>query len=68
MKKEIPMKGKPRSILFDREYKGSFTIAPYEMSLLKSSRISKTIPKREFKKISIVLQIKIKLLKKNTLS
>ena len=28
--KEISMKGKSRSILFDKDYSGSFTIAPYE--------------------------------------
>lgn len=28
--KEIPMKGVSRSVLFDKDYKGNFTIAPYE--------------------------------------
>ncbi len=28
--KEIPMKGNSRSILFDKDYNGNFTIAPYE--------------------------------------
>lgn len=33
--KEIPMKGKSRSILFDKEYNGSFTIAPYEPEFIE---------------------------------
>ncbi len=28
--KEIQMKGNSRSILFDKDYTGNFTIAPYE--------------------------------------
>ncbi|MDP4269263.1 MAG: beta-galactosidase [Bacteroidota bacterium] len=28
--KEIPMKGKSRSILFDKDYNGNFTVEPYE--------------------------------------
>lgn len=33
--KEIPIKVKSRSILFDKEYKGSFTIAPYEPEFIE---------------------------------
>jgi beta-galactosidase len=33
--KEIPMKGKSRSILFDKDYKGSFTIPPYEPEFIE---------------------------------
>ncbi|GET25003.1 beta-galactosidase [Prolixibacter sp. NT017] len=33
--KEIPMKGKSRSILFDKDYSGSFTIAPYEPEFIE---------------------------------
>ncbi len=29
------MKGKSRSILFDKEHKGSFTIAPYEPEFIE---------------------------------
>ena len=35
--KEIPMKGNSRSILFDRDYKGNFTIAPYEPEFVEIS-------------------------------
>jgi beta-galactosidase len=33
--KEIQMKGNSRSILFDKEYKGNFTIAPYEPEFIE---------------------------------
>lgn len=33
--KEIPLKGNARSILFDKEYKGNFTIAPYEPEFIE---------------------------------
>jgi beta-galactosidase len=33
--KEIQMKGKSRSILFDKEYSGNFTIAPYEPDFIE---------------------------------
>lgn len=33
--KEIPVKGKARSILFDKEYTGNFTIAAYEPEFIE---------------------------------
>lgn len=33
--KEIQLKGNSRSILFDKEYKGNFTIAPYEPEFIE---------------------------------
>jgi len=33
--KEIQMKGKTRSILFDKSYDGNFTIAPYEPEFIE---------------------------------
>lgn len=36
---EIQMKGNSRSILFDRDYKGSFTIPPYEPEFVETSKI-----------------------------
>ena len=33
--KEIPMKGKSTSILFDKSYTGNFTIAPYEPEFIE---------------------------------
>ena len=33
--KEIPMNGKSKSILFDKSYKGNFTIAPYEPEFIE---------------------------------
>jgi len=36
---EIQMKGNSRSILFDRDYKGSFTIPPYEPEFIETSKI-----------------------------
>jgi beta-galactosidase len=33
--KEIPIKSKSRSILFDKEYNGNFTIAPYEPEFIE---------------------------------
>ena len=33
--KEIQMKGNSRSILFDKEYKDNFTIAPYEPEFIE---------------------------------
>ena len=33
--KEIPMKGNSRSLLFDTEYSGNFTIAPYEPEFIE---------------------------------
>jgi beta-galactosidase len=33
--KEIPMKGKSRSMLFDKEYTDNFTIAPYEPEFIE---------------------------------
>ncbi|MBN1181598.1 MAG: beta-galactosidase [Bacteroidales bacterium] len=33
--KEIPMKGKSKSILFDKAYNGNFTIAPYEPEFIE---------------------------------
>lgn len=33
--KEIPLKGKSRSILFDKNYSGHFTIAPYEPEFIE---------------------------------
>ena len=33
--KEIPMKGSSRSILFDKDYSGNFTIAPYEPEFIE---------------------------------
>ena len=33
--KEIPMKGKSKSILFDKEYPGNFSIAPYEPEFIE---------------------------------
>jgi len=33
--KEIPMNGKSRSILFDKDYSGNFTIAPYEPEFIE---------------------------------
>jgi beta-galactosidase len=33
--KEIQMKGKSRSILFDKDYNGNFTIAPYEPEFIE---------------------------------
>lgn len=33
--KEIPLKDNARSILFDKEYKGNFTIAPYEPEFIE---------------------------------
>jgi beta-galactosidase len=33
--KEIQMKGKSRSILFDKDYSGNFTIAPYEPEFIE---------------------------------
>jgi len=35
--KEIPMKGNSRSILFDKDYTGNFTIAPYEPEFIEIS-------------------------------
>lgn len=35
--KEIPMKGNSRSILFDKDYNGNFTIAPYEPEFVEIS-------------------------------
>jgi beta-galactosidase len=34
--KEIQMKGNSRSILYDKEYKGNFTIAPYEPEFIET--------------------------------
>ena len=34
--KEIQMKGNSRSILFDKDYNGNFTIAPYEPELIET--------------------------------
>jgi len=34
--KEIPLKGKSRSILFDKDYNGSFTVAPYEPEFIET--------------------------------
>jgi beta-galactosidase len=34
--KEIKIKGKSRSILFDKEYNGNFTIAPYEPEFIEN--------------------------------
>jgi beta-galactosidase len=34
--KEIPMKGNSRSILFDKDYTGNFTIAPYEPEFIET--------------------------------
>lgn len=33
--KEIKMKGNSRSILFDKDYNGNFTIAPYEPEFIE---------------------------------
>jgi beta-galactosidase len=33
--KEIPMKGNSRSILFDKDYTGNITIAPYEPEFIE---------------------------------
>ena len=33
--KEIPMKGNSKSILFDKDYSGNFTIAPYEPEFIE---------------------------------
>jgi len=33
--KEIPMKGKSKSILFDKDYIGNFTVAPYEPEFIE---------------------------------
>jgi beta-galactosidase len=33
--KEVQMKGNSRSILFDKDYNGNFTIAPYEPELIE---------------------------------
>lgn len=33
--KEIPMKGKSRSVLFDKDYSGNITIAPYEPEFIE---------------------------------
>jgi len=33
--KEIPMKGKSRSILLDKDYNGNFTVAPYEPEFIE---------------------------------
>jgi beta-galactosidase len=33
--KEIPMKGKSKSILLDKTYTGNFTIAPYEPEFIE---------------------------------
>ena len=33
--KEIQMKGKSRSILFDKDYSGNFTISPYELEYIE---------------------------------
>jgi len=33
--KEIQMKGNSRSILFDKDYNGNFTIAPYESEFIE---------------------------------
>ena len=33
--KEIPMKGKSRSILFDKDYNGNFVVAPYEPEFIE---------------------------------
>ncbi len=33
--KEIPLKGNARSILFDKDYKGNFTLAPYEPEFIE---------------------------------
>ncbi len=33
--KEIQMKGKSQSILFDKDYSGNFTIAPYEPEFIE---------------------------------
>ena len=33
--KEIQMKGNSRSILFDKDYTGNFTIAPYEPEFIE---------------------------------
>jgi hypothetical protein len=33
--KEIPIKGNSRSILFDKDYTGNFTIAPYEPEFIE---------------------------------
>ncbi|MNT40938.1 hypothetical protein D3C72_1772820 [compost metagenome] len=33
--KEIQMKGKSRSVLFDKNYDGNFTIAPYEPEFIE---------------------------------
>ena len=34
--KEIPMKEKSTSILFDKSYTGNFTIAPYEPEFIET--------------------------------
>ena len=34
--KEIPVRGSSRSILFDRNYTGSFTLAPYEPEFIET--------------------------------
>ena len=58
------MKGKSRSILFDKEYKGSFTIVPYGSEFIEIKQdVKKTLPKREFKK-----NIKSIMIKNKTLS
>ncbi len=33
--KEIPMKGRSRSILFDKDYNGNFVVAPYEPEFIE---------------------------------
>ncbi|MEP7110725.1 MAG: beta-galactosidase [Ferruginibacter sp.] len=33
--KDIPMKGKSKSILFDKDYNGSFSVAPYEPEFIE---------------------------------
>jgi beta-galactosidase len=36
--KEIPVKGKSKSILFGKEYAGNITIAPYEPEFIEISQ------------------------------
>ena len=35
--KEIQMRGKSRSVLFDKDYTGNFTIAPYEPEFIETN-------------------------------
>jgi beta-galactosidase len=45
--KEILMKGNSRSILFDKDYSGNFTIARLNLSLLRLSKIKTMKQKRK---------------------